>query len=190
LPITTVVKVGGGLLAQAGRLDDVLAALASAGRTSSLLVVPGGGLFADAVREVDRHIGLSNDAAHWMAILAMDQYAHLIASRMARGKLIYAPDEIERVLEERQIPILAPYQWMREADPLPHSWDVTSDSISAWIAGEVGAARLVLVKPSGASGPGIVDPCFNSILPSHIKVEIVTADRLSGGPEGPPLRIP
>ena len=31
-------------------------------------------------------------------------------------------------------------------DALPASWGVTSDSIAAWVAGEVGAGRLVLVK--------------------------------------------
>jgi aspartokinase-like uncharacterized kinase len=31
-------------------------------------------------------------------------------------------------------------------DDLPASWDVTSDSIAAWVAGQVGAGRLVLVK--------------------------------------------
>ncbi|HET8757356.1 MAG TPA: hypothetical protein VFM58_15160, partial [Solirubrobacteraceae bacterium] len=31
-------------------------------------------------------------------------------------------------------------------DGLPASWDVTSDSIAAWVAGRAGAGRLVLVK--------------------------------------------
>jgi len=68
---------------------------------------------------------------------------------------------------------------MRDVDPLPHSWDVTSDSISAWVAGQVGAARLVLVKPSGASGSDIVDRCFSSVLPPHVTAAIVAADRIA-----------
>ena len=31
-------------------------------------------------------------------------------------------------------------------DALPASWEVTSDSIAAWVADQVGAGRLVLVK--------------------------------------------
>ena len=31
-------------------------------------------------------------------------------------------------------------------DALPASWQVTSDSIAAWVADQVGAGRLVLVK--------------------------------------------
>lgn len=178
MPIIAVVKVGGGLLADPGSLDMTLAAIETLSRDVSLLVVPGGGPFADIVRDIDRQFGLSDDAAHWMAILGMDQYAQLIASRLTRAKLVNAPSEFENIWRERHIPVLAPYQWMRDADPLPHSWDVTSDSISAWVAGQVGASRLVLVKPPGASGPDIVDPHFNGVLPSRITASIITADRI------------
>jgi len=178
LPITTVVKVGGGLLADAGSLDTALAAIEIISRDVALLVVPGGGPFADVVRDIDRQFGLSDTAAHWMAILGMDQYAQLIASRLPNGVLVSGVGDIEAALAQRQLPVLAPYQWMREADPLPHSWDVTSDSIAAWVAGQVGASRLVLVKPSGASGPDMVDPCFDSVLRPHLTVAIVKVDEI------------
>lgn len=177
MPVTVVVRVGGGLLSGVENFEAVLREIAAASRSVPLLVVPGGGPFADAVREVDDLLSLPDEATHWMAVLAMDQYAHLIASRLPTGKLVFRQNEIEAAFAQRCIPVLAPYRWMREADPLPHSWDITSDSISAWVAAQVGASRLVLVKPPGASGPGIVDPCFTTVVPSHIPVEIVTADR-------------
>ena len=167
------------MLARADTFHAVIAEISVANREAALLIVPGGGPFADTVRDLDRQVGLSDDAAHWMAILAMDQYAHLIASRLPSGEVVCGPDEIESALKRRRIPVLAPYQWMRDVDPLPHSWDVTSDSISAWVAGQVGAARLVLVKPSGASGPDVVDPCFESVLPRHVKATIVPADQIA-----------
>jgi aspartokinase-like uncharacterized kinase len=80
--VETVVKLGGGVLAHAEHFDAVLTTIATASRERRLLVVPGGGPFADAVREVDRKLGLGDDAAHWMAVLAMDQYAHLVAARL------------------------------------------------------------------------------------------------------------
>ena len=151
LAVDCVIKVGGGVLARADTFDAVMAEISLASREAALLV-PGGGPFADTVRDVDRQVGLSDDAAHWMAILAMDQYAHVIASRLPNGEIVHGPDEIESALERRRTPVLAPYHWLRAVDPLPHSWDVTSDSIAAWVAGQVGAERLVLVKPAGASG--------------------------------------
>jgi aspartokinase-like uncharacterized kinase len=174
----TVVKIGGGLMARVESFDAVLAEIVAASWEVPLLIVPGGGPFADAVRDADRRIGLSDDAAHWMAILAMDQYAHLLLSRVPRGRLVRRPNEIELALTGGMVPVLAPYVWLHDADPLPHSWDVTSDSISAWVAEQVNAERLVLVKPAGAAGPAIVDRWLDRILPPHIQVDIVTADRL------------
>ena len=152
LQVETVVKVGGGILAHVERFDAALATIGVAAMSRRLLIVPGGGPFADVVREVDGRIGISADAAHWMALLAMDQYAHLLAARLAGSVLVTKRHEIGAALDApvRQIPVLAPYRWLREADPLPHDWSVTSDSISAWIAARVDARRLVLVKPPGA----------------------------------------
>src|SRR5688572_28840643 len=165
--VDVVVKVGGALLAHPIQLDGVLAALADAATARRLLIVPGGGPFADAVRDVDRRFALTDDAAHWMAVLAMDQYAHLLASRLNVAALAWNPTDITAALERRRLPVLAPSRWLREADPLPHSWDVTSDSIAAWVAGAVGAARLVLVKPPGARAEA-VDAYFYRGLPPEI----------------------
>ena len=119
LDVDCVIKVGGGMLARADTFDAVIAEISLASGEAALLIVPGGGPFADTVRDIDRQIGLSDDAAHWMAILAADQYAHLIASRLPRGEVVCGPAEIESALKRRRTPVLAPYQWMRDADPLP-----------------------------------------------------------------------
>src|SRR5580765_1089930 len=73
--VDTIVKVGGGLLSRAGAFELVTGALATYGKGRRLLVVPGGGPFAEAVRELVRRIKVGEDAAHWMALLGMDQYA-------------------------------------------------------------------------------------------------------------------
>jgi dihydroneopterin aldolase len=73
--------------------------------------------------------------------------------------------------------VLAPHAWLRAADPLPHSWDVTSDSIAAWVAGALGAAALVLVKAAGAAGDGLVDAYFARALPAGVAHLIVPADQ-------------
>jgi aspartokinase-like uncharacterized kinase len=177
--VDVVVKVGGALLAHPAHIDAVLGALAEAAGASRLLIVPGGGPFADAVRAVDRRFAVTDDAAHWMAVLAMDQYAHLLASRMGVATLARNPTEIVNALGRGRLPVLAPSNWLRDADPLPHSWDVTSDSIAAWVAGAVGAARLVLVKPPGV-GPEAVDPYFHRGIPAGMAPPaIVPADQIA-----------
>ena len=161
-----VVKVGGGLSATPGALELVGRALAEAGRRHRLLVVPGGGPFADAVREFDRREGLSADAAHWMAILAMDQYAYVLVERIPGAVLVEDPGAIGGALPGTGVAVLAPSRWLRAADVLPHDWAATSDSAAAYVAGALDAARLVLIKPApGESAANAVDPHFALVLP-------------------------
>jgi probable H4MPT-linked C1 transfer pathway protein len=176
--VQTVVKVGGGLLAHDRSLDAVLTALARLAAAEPLLIVPGGGPFADAVRAQAARVGLSDDAAHWMAVLAMDQYAYLIASRLQSGRVVHGVSGIVEALRSRQIPVLAPFTWLHREDPLPHSWQVTSDSIAAWVANVIGAGRLVLVKPPGSGQrPDLVDDYFAQAR-ATLAVDVIPADAI------------
>jgi aspartokinase-like uncharacterized kinase len=143
--VLTVVKVGGGLAREAG--DDALRALcariAEAGTRHPLLVVPGGADFADTVREHDRRFGLRPQTAHRMAILAMDQFGWALSDLIPGAARCVGL----RSVRDRGVSVLLPAALLAERDPLPRSWAVTSDSIAAWVAGAVGAERLVLVKP-------------------------------------------
>jgi hypothetical protein len=181
--VDVVIKLGGGVLAHVEHLGATLDAIAARARDRRVLIVPGGGPFADAVREVDRRHALSPEASHWMAILGMDQYAHVIASRVQGAAIAETVDDIARALASGHVPVLAPSRWLRVVDPLPHSWDVTSDSIAAWVAGQVGARDLMLIKPPGAHGDSLVDGYFARALSANVSVTIVTADeiQLTGG---------
>jgi aspartokinase-like uncharacterized kinase len=170
------VKVGGALLARAGALELVARALeAEVARGKRLLVVPGGGPFAETVRAMDAAHRVGDGAAHWMAILGMEQYAHLLAAHIAGARLVEHPGELEAAHRAGALPVLAPYRWLREADPLPHGWQVTSDSIAAWVAGRVGAHRLILVKPVLGERAALVDPYFERALPPRVRVVIADA---------------
>jgi aspartokinase-like uncharacterized kinase len=164
-----VVKVGGGLSATPGALEAVGRSLAEAGRRHRLLVVPGGGPFADAVRAFDRREGLSADAAHWMAILAMDQYAYVLVERIPGAVLVEEPGAISTALGETGVAVLAPSRWLRAADVLPHDWAATSDSAAAFVAGALDAAQLVLIKPGDDEcTTDLVDPYFALVLPAGL----------------------
>ena len=143
--IDAVVKVGGSL----GRgecLREVCMQLAAAGRGHRLLVVPGGGASADVVRQQTQRFGLRPTTAHWMAILAMDQYGLLLADLTPRAEAVRTLDMALTRLEDDGVVVLLPSELLRHADPLPHSWSVTSDSIAAWLTRQVGGRRLVLLK--------------------------------------------
>jgi aspartokinase-like uncharacterized kinase len=168
--------VGGGLGRITGALEHVCARIAAAGESHALAVVPGGGPFADAVRRFDAEVGLSCDAAHWMAIMAMDLYGHVLADRIRCAVMVDEPGEISSVVCRGHVAVLAPYRWMRAADVLPHTWGVTSDSIAAFIAGALGAERLVLIKAIGHGAE--VDPYFKAALPAELPYRIAAWDAI------------
>lgn len=81
-----------------------------------------------------------------MAVLAMDQSGYLVADALPGGTVAASPAQVDAALAAGRVPVIAPFAWLRASDPLPHGWAVTSDSIAAWLTGQLGAARLVLLK--------------------------------------------
>lgn len=173
----SVIKIGGGLAAIPGALDRVCDEVGSVARDHTILVVPGGGPFADTVRRFDRSPGVSSNAAHWMAVLAMDQYAHALGDRIPGAVLVEEPGAIFENLNHGSVAVLLPSRWMRSADVLPHSWEVSSDSVAAFVAGALDATRLILIKP-GTDLTETVDPYFVTALPRGMPCSVVGYDRL------------
>lgn len=145
MSVDAVLKLGGSLLPDPA-LPNLLQVLVEAAKTRGLVVVPGGGPLADAVRDACEQQQPGESAAHWMAILAMDQFAHLLAGLAPAARLTTDAREIATVARQGRLAILAPFAWLRAEDPLPHGWHVTSDSLAAWLAGQLQARRLVLLK--------------------------------------------
>jgi aspartokinase-like uncharacterized kinase len=136
--VLSVVKVGGGLGDSA--LPGLCAALGELGERHPLLVVPGGAGFADAVRDADRRFGLSATASHRMAILGMEQFGWLLSELIPGAVRSAGLPQVRAGRTTVLLPAALPL------DRLPASWEVTSDSIAAWVAGRIGAGRLVLLK--------------------------------------------
>lgn len=177
-----VVKLGGSLLGAPAlrRWLDLLAR--SAG---PLAIVPGGGPFADAVRRLQPRLGFGDLAAHRMAILAMQQNALRLHELEPRLRLA----ETEAELGTASPCLWLPWRLAGRAADLPASWDVTSDSLAAWLAARLGARALLLVKsgrvPEGKrsaaelAGAGLVDPAFPSLARGFAgDILVVHRDRL------------
>ena len=149
----TVVKVGGGLGDSA--LPRLCTTLGELGERHPLIVVPGGAGFADAVRDADRRFRLRPATSHRMAILGMEQFGWLLGDLIPGAAL---GSDLARVRAGRTTVLLPA---ALPLDELPASWDVTSDSIAAWVAGRVDAGRLVLLKEADglyASWPARGEP--------------------------------
>ena len=138
-----VVKLGGSF-AYSDYLRDWIEALAAcAGR---VVIVPGGGPFADAVRRAQTQMRFDDKAAHHMAVLAMEQYGRALASFNSALSLADSADAIQRDLSEKRVPVWMPSAMVLTATDIAQSWSVTSDSLAAWLAARIGAGRLWIVK--------------------------------------------
>jgi aspartokinase-like uncharacterized kinase len=180
-PGLTVLKLGGAVCRDPSTRKAALEATGRLARRRRVLIVPGGGAFADEVRATQQAQGFSEDIAHWMAILAMDQLARVIAAELGGSQLIHLRNEVEAVHDAGRIPVLAPHAWMRAADPLPHSWDITSDSIAAFVAGALDATELILLKPVEGPLDALVDRGFATARPPGMRVRIATPATLEVG---------
>lgn len=138
-----VVKLGGSFAFSAHLRAWIEAIAACAGR---VVIVPGGGPFADTVRSAQLKMGFDDRAAHDMAILAMEQYGRALASLDRRLSPADSTDAIRRDLDAERVPVWMPARMTRLANDIAPSWNLTSDSLAAWLAGTIGARRLFLVK--------------------------------------------
>jgi 5-(aminomethyl)-3-furanmethanol phosphate kinase len=176
-PRLTVIKLGGSHV-HGPHLKDWLAAIAA--EAGSIVVVPGGGPFADAVRSAQASMGFDDGAAHVMALMAMAQFGRALQSLNPAFRLTASRNAISRALKDGKVPVWSP-EPMARGEALPESWDLTSDSLAAWLAGVVRADRLVLVKHGRFEAAaydvhdlvaqGVVDPLF----PRYLRLSGVNA---------------
>ena len=161
-----VVKIGGSALAT-GAARDVLDLVMRSQRR--VIVVPGGGRYADAVRAEQRREGYNDATAHRLATLAMHRTAadlkHLAPDLVAVATL----QDAEQAFVASKKCIWLPWPMIENEPGIVEDWTMTSDALAAWLAGKIGAADVVLVKscevPHGSTldhlaRAGIVDPQF------------------------------
>lgn len=154
LPV--VVKLGGSLLDLPDLLDRVSGVITDIAPQQVLIVV-GGGTAADEVRRLDELAVMTNSQAHWQAIDAMSFNARMLERLDRRYRVVSNRERAAAAWSEQLIPLIDASTFLREErgrlspdiKPLPESWDVTSDSIAAWITRVWPAERLVLLKSCG-----------------------------------------
>ncbi|HEY9205798.1 MAG TPA: amino acid kinase [Candidatus Methanoperedens sp.] len=141
-----VVKLGGSLIHIAREIVKELADYAKS-NSRKILIVPGGSIFVDTVRKVNT----SQDTAHWMAVLGMEQYGYYLAD----GTGVKLIDEL--VVNDDGTYVFLPYNLLKKNDELPHTWDVTSDTIAAWIAKQLDGRFIKVTDVDGIYINGVLE---------------------------------
>jgi aspartokinase-like uncharacterized kinase len=165
-----VVKLGGSL-AETGRLKSMLSLVSKAERP--VVIVPGGGPYADAVRDSQRAMGFSDEAAHDMAILAMNQMGLAMVSLEERLQAVETMSAIRQALQKGRVAVWLPAKLCAGDHSVPWDWSITSDGLAARLAERLGGTELVLVKSctvaAGATAEalgraGVIDAAFAGIV--------------------------
>jgi aspartokinase-like uncharacterized kinase len=150
----TIVKVGGSLSLYPEKLRCLCLKISEISKEQKLIVVPGGGKFADVVRSLDKSFHLSCSTSHRMSILGMDQYGMLLSDLIPGSITTNKLEEIKYFLDLEKLPIFLPSNLLFREDPLENSWAVTSDSIAVYIASRLQVTKVLLVTD--------VDGIYNS----------------------------
>jgi aspartokinase-like uncharacterized kinase len=161
----TVVKVGGSLSLYPEKLRTLCQKISEISKEQKLIVVPGGGEFADVVRCLDKSFHLSCSTSHGMAILGMDQYGMLLSDLMPGSITIHKLEEIKYFFDLNKLPIFLPSHLLLQEDSLEKSWAVTSDSIAVYIAGRLQVTKVLLVTD--------VDGIYNSDPKTFSEAKII-----------------
>lgn len=168
-----VIKIGGSTL-RSGNLAQALNLILK--RQRPIVLVPGGGPFADLIRDKQREFFFSDRTAHDMALLAMHQFAYLIREFSQVFILCELLEEFTDAFIVGKIPLWLPTRMVGSANDVVKNWSLTSDGLSAWLAVQLGGKEVCLLKScpipenhslAKLSEDGIIDTQFMSLVKQH-----------------------
>jgi len=139
-----IVKLGGSL-ASAPSLRAWLDVFAGPG-AGRMVIVPGGGPFADAVRTLQHQQRFDDASAHHMALLGTEQYGRMLIGMRSGLVAAGSASAIGYALARGEVPVWMPSAMVLTCADIPARWNVSSDSLAAWLAAQLHATLLVLVK--------------------------------------------
>jgi len=184
-----VIKIGGSL-AQSRQLLACLDTIGKNYQGRAVVIVPGGGGFADQVRLSQQVWQFDDKTAHAMAIMAMRQMALMFHGLKHEFVLAHSVGAILKQPASPNVTIWSPDVDELDQAGVAASWDITSDSLAAWLATRLSAEALVLVK-SAAIGTrmdwqdlakqGIVDKAFKGFADqANFPITIINAQQFNG----------
>jgi len=181
-----VVKLGGSLMQS--RLLPIWLDRLQKYRHRGIVIVPGGGIFADHVRQLQHRWCFDDDVAHKLALRAMEQYALVLQALAGSLTVTRTRSEIEKAVTNGETALWFPWDMVADNRELAASWDITSDSLALWLAGSLQYQNLLLVKSvtppecdfsaQSLSGKGYLDDGFPGYLRKNpVNVWLMAVDQ-------------
>jgi aspartokinase-like uncharacterized kinase len=164
-----IVKIGGSLTYDAKPLLKALKNYAKE-NNKKIIIIPGGGEFANVVRKIDKALNISNSLSHKLAIKCMDLIGEVYAE-IGNIKAYDTLFNLKREIEKEKIAILLPSKILLSTDIAEHSWAITSDSLSLYI-GKLLDVREVIIATD-------VDGIYDK-FPGGKLLNIINANDIKG----------
>ncbi|MFX1400658.1 MAG: hypothetical protein ACFE8V_05350 [Promethearchaeota archaeon] len=173
---TAIFKIGGKILDNSKYLINCIAQLTQLYEDNiiqKIILIPGGGSVANFVRQIYNEFEFSEELAHWIAVYSMNFNGIELKKKFPHLDIV---DDIKNILKKNKIfAIFLPYKFLKLTDKLPHSWDVTSDSITLYLAHELKLDQCFLLKDVD----GIID-ISESIIKEISTVEFIKLRKEDG----------
>jgi len=137
-----LIKIGGSFFKKNNSSNlNKLAEVINTDKENKFIIVCGGGRAADLVRDFDSRHNLNDKIAHFAAITAMEMNSYFLANFFDE----YSTFSTEFDFKSR-INLFLPLNYYKKYNPLPQSWQVTSDSIALELALRLKAEKFILTK--------------------------------------------
>ncbi len=144
---TALFKIGGKILEDLENLNSTISQLTHLFEEKviqKIILIPGGGTFANFIRKVYNELKFTEEIAHFMGIISMNYNGLELSNKFPNLQVIESYEKLKE--KSNAFCIFLPYKYLKEKDKLPHSWDVTSDSITLFLAKELGLNECFLIK--------------------------------------------
>ncbi|MDI1292859.1 MAG: uridylate kinase [Methylobacter sp.] len=140
-----VIKLGGSL-SRSDALINCLNVVEKNYHGRAVVIVPGGGAFADQVRLAQQQWQFNDNTAHRMALLAMQQMALMFNGLKPNFAVVENIAAIKHPVNRNKTVIWSPDISELDNAGIAASWDISSDSLAAWLGQTLSATELILIK--------------------------------------------
>jgi aspartokinase-like uncharacterized kinase len=140
-------KIGGGILENHTNLSSTISQveqLYNTNKIQKIVLIPGGGTPVNFIRKLYSELNFTEDVAHWMSIFSMNYNGIQLSEKFPHIKSIENSKKLKK--ESRSFCLFLPFQFLKKRDELPHSWEVTSDSIALYLTKKLGINKCILIK--------------------------------------------
>lgn len=144
---SVIFKIGGKILENFEDLNSTITQLTQLydkGRIQKIILIPGGGSIVNFIRKVYLELNFTEELGHWMGVISMNYNGLELGKKFPELDVIEDINSLKKL--DKSLCIFLPYRFLKEIDILPHSWDVTSDSITLFLAKELEIPHCVLIK--------------------------------------------